>query len=314
VASTSRQPIVTYRFSSLQDLGKDQGQSPVFATSDVKLDNIPIYSVTPDQIEKQKEKLPDIDLPDETDGIICFEAVSSTQSILEKVHAVEEFSELSMVVTSNVQIEGRGRRSVRNWTSPVGCAMVSFTHRFKLDSILGKKLGFLQHLVSLSIVNSFPEIESLRIKWPNDVYYKHSKIAGLIVNCSLSADQHYVSAFIGCGINVDNDKPTDYLNRILKEDLGLDAKLTTGQVISKVINNFKKLTKSIKTEQDFIAVKKQYVSKWMHSNQEIVVDGQTWQIIGVDDQGFLLVKDVNSGVKTSVGMDWEDFSLPVVVN
>ena len=50
----------------------------------------------------------------------------------------------------------------------------------------------------------------------------------------------------------------------------------------------------------------------MHTNQEITIEGQTWRIKGVDDQGFVEVKDVNSGMETSIGMDFEDFSLPVV--
>lgn len=309
VGSSSTQPIVTYKFTALDDpvVMTDQPHS-----SPKEMESIPIYSITPDQQLNHQDKLNDIKVAEATDAIIYFDSTSSTQSILEKIHEVEEFSELDIIVTSKVQMEGRARRSLRNWDSPPGCAMASFNHRFRLDSVFGKKLGFVQHLVSLSIIRSLPEIPALKIKWPNDVYYNKSKIAGLIVNCALSPDQRFVSVFIGFGINVDNDKPTDYINRILKEDLKSNQRYTTGQVIAKVINNFKNLADSINTEEAFKSIKEEYVSKWMHTNQEITIEGQTWRIKGVDDQGFVEVKDVNSGMETSIGMDFEDFSLPVV--
>jgi biotin-[acetyl-CoA-carboxylase] ligase BirA-like protein len=316
VGSTSTQPIITYKFTTTDELSDNKTQSThIFNSKDSKsIENIPICSVTPEQQLGYQEKLHDIKVTEDTDAIICFDTVSSTQSIIEKIHAVEEFSELDIIVTSKEQVEGRGRRSLRNWSSPAGCAMASFNHRFRLDSVMGRKLGFVQHLVSLSIVKAIPDIPALKIKWPNDVYYKKSKIAGLIVNCSLSADQRMVSVFIGFGVNVDNDKPTDYLNRILKEDYKSNQRYSTGQVISNVVNIFKNLADSIKTEENFKAVKQDYESKWMHSCQVIEIEGQSWKILGVDDQGFIQVKDINSGVQTTIGMDLEDFSLSVVVD
>ena len=317
VWTSGKQPtIVTYKFMSLDDSPEERApvQLSSSPSSPKPIECIPIYSVTPDEQQNFQDKLLDIKVNGDTDAILYFDVVNSTQSILEKILEVEELCELDIVVTSKTQAEGRGRRSIRNWTSPPGCAMASFNHRFRLDGIMGKKMGFIQHLVSLSIINSIPEIPDLRIKWPNDIYYKQSKVGGLIVNCSLSADQRFLSVFVGFGVNVDNNEPTDYLNRILKEDYDSKTRLTTGAVISKVINNFKTLADSIKTPDNFKTVQEQYINKWMHTNQEVTVDGQTWTIFGVDDQGFLLVKDKSSGVQTSIGMDFEEFSLPVCVD
>jgi biotin--protein ligase len=48
---------------------------------------------------------------------------------------------------------------------------------------------------------------SLRIKWPNDIYFGRThKLGGVLVQCSLQRDQ--LICVFGCGVNVCNEKPT----------------------------------------------------------------------------------------------------------
>lgn len=69
--------------------------------------------------------------------------------------------------------------------------MFSFPLKVDLQSKLGRKLGYIQHLVALSIVDgicSLPGYETLelKLKWPNDIYYGAKvKLGGVLVNSSV---------------------------------------------------------------------------------------------------------------------------------
>lgn len=168
----------------------------------------------------------------------------------------------------------------------------------------------MQHIVCLSVVQSLPQIPSLRIKWPNDVYYKRDKISGLIVNCNMDAKE--ITALIGVGINLDNTEPTDCINRILCEEIGSDIRIRKEQLIPAVINNFRNSVSQLKTEKDFQQLKEMYTEKWMHSGQKMKHEGKELLICDVDDQGFLLAESCDDGTQVVVGHNFEGISLPVV--
>jgi len=258
-------------------------------------------------------QMPDIHVRD-IDAVLFFPSTTSTQIVLDKLHHL--IPERDILVTSRIQIEGRGRRGERTWDSPPGCAMFSFSHRLPLMSFLGQRLGFVQHLLSLSVVRCFRDyIPSLKIKWPNDVYYKDKKISGVIVNSSLSENQKDVCILVGTGINVDNSAPTDCINRILREDINSLKQFTIDEVISNVVNTFKNLVGSVDDAKTFEEVKEEYLKHWMHSGQELEMQsGKSMKIVGVDDQGYLLGKNTISKEFAKIGHDFEEISLPIRVD
>jgi len=69
------------------------------------------------------------------------------------------------------------------WVSSTGCLMFSFTSRF-YD---GPSLPCVQYLATLALIRAIRkhifqvsadiiDLEPLKIKWPNDLYYGHSKV------------------------------------------------------------------------------------------------------------------------------------------
>src|SRR5262249_46342627 len=74
-----------------------------------------------------------------------------------------------------------------------------------------------------------PETKDLKIKWPNDVYWKDRKAAGVL--CEMESEGNSVRYVIcGVGINI-NAEPSDYSPELrdkavsLKEALGRDLPL-----------------------------------------------------------------------------------------
>lgn len=242
-------------------------------------------------------------------AVLSLDSVTSTHSLLEALVKHGAFDSTDLLVTSKHQIQGRGRRGERVWSSPPGCAMFSFTHRFGIHSMIGEHMGFLQHLVSLSVVQSVPQIPDLKIKWPNDVYYKRSKVAGVVVNCHMGTKE--VVALVGVGVNVDNVTPTDCLNRILREDLKSDQQIEPKDLISQIVLNFRRSAALLKSPNDFEEVRQSYMKRWMHTGQEMRYKGKDLVIKDVDEQGFLRVRPKDGGSEMTIGYDYDDVSLLV---
>lgn len=184
----------------------------------------------------------------------------------------------------------------------------------------------------------------LRLKWPNDIYYSNkTKIGGIVVNSVLRG--HNVHCFIGCGLNVANSLPTTCINDILKRQLGIDKNSPTTptsgscqqlddanhagsdvcnenmhsrnnfkpvsveQVIALTLNELDSLVKAFERKGvDY--VKELYHSSWMHERQLVRI-ANTKQVIieGLDDQGYLLVRDTQSGLLMSVHPDGNRFDM-----
>ena len=68
----------------------------------------------------------------------------------------------------------------------------------------------------------------LKIKWPNDILFKDSKLSGILIENSLSTDLNY--SIIGIGINVNSspsklDHSTSSLKSTIGEDIDLESVL-----------------------------------------------------------------------------------------
>ena len=98
------------------------------------------------------------------------------------------------------QTAGRGRRG-RQWVSPFGANVyMSLLWRFErgLEAIEGLSLA-----VALALVRSCEalDINDVGIKWPNDIYFKNRKLAGILLEMSGEASGPCFIV-IGIGVNV----------------------------------------------------------------------------------------------------------------
>jgi BirA family biotin operon repressor/biotin-[acetyl-CoA-carboxylase] ligase len=62
--------------------------------------------------------------------------------------------------------------------------------------------------ISLAVVDAvslYVDVEKLSIKWPNDIYYDNSKLAGILISNTINANQIELS-IIGIGLNVNQLK------------------------------------------------------------------------------------------------------------
>ena len=106
------------------------------------------------------------------------------------------------------------------------------------------------------------------LKWPNDVYANGiTKIGGLIVKTTITGNTAIVN--IGCGINLDNGKPTLCINDIiaefnLKNDQNLNLpKIKYETFIALMFNEIERLLEQVQTH-GFEEFYRLYYDLWLH--------------------------------------------------
>ncbi|NXA83326.1 BPL1 ligase, partial [Thryothorus ludovicianus] len=178
--------------------------------------------------------------------------------------------EMGLIAVAVRQTQGKGRGG-NAWLSPLGCALSTLHVSIPLHSNLGQRIPFIQHLVSLAVVEavrSIPGYEDieLRVKWPNDIYYKDlMKLGGVLVNSTLIETTFHI--LIGFGFNVSNSKPTICINDLIAElnrEKGTELKpLSPDCLIARTVTVLERLIE-IFQEKGPNGVLPQYYKYWVH--------------------------------------------------
>ncbi|XP_048070864.1 biotin--protein ligase isoform X3 [Ursus arctos] len=238
--------------------------------------------------------------------ILFAEVTPTTMNLLEGL-MFEIPQEMGLIAIAVRQTQGKGR-GANAWLSPMGCALFTLLISIPLRSQLGQRIPFVQHLMSLAVVEavrSIPEYQdiNLRVKWPNDIYYSDlMKLGGVLVNSTLLGETFYI--LIGCGFNVSNSNPTICINDLVAEynkQHRTELKpLRTDSLIARTVTVLEKL---IDTFQDKgpNGVLPLYYKYWVHSGQRVrlgSLEGPEVWLVGLDDSGFLQVQQEDGKVVT----------------
>ncbi|XP_028608327.1 biotin--protein ligase isoform X2 [Grammomys surdaster] len=248
--------------------------------------------------------------------ILFAEVTSTTMSLLDGL-MFEMPQEMGLIAIAVRQTQGKGR-GPNAWLSPVGCALFTLLVSIPLRSQLGQRIPFVQHLMSLAVVEavrSIPEYEdiNLRVKWPNDIYYSDlMKIGGVLVNSTLMGETFYI--LIGCGFNVTNSNPTICINDLIeeynKQHKGGLKPFRADCLIARAVTVLEKLIDRFQ-DQGPDGVLPLYYKYWVHSGQQVRLgssEGPQVSIVGLDDSGFLQVHQ-EDGVVVTVHPDGNSFDM-----
>ncbi|MDP8161737.1 biotin--[acetyl-CoA-carboxylase] ligase [Pasteurella skyensis] len=103
------------------------------------------------------------------------------------------------VCIAKTQTAGRGRRG-RQWIAPQGNLNYSLVWHYPIKQNL--LLSPLSLIIGLMVIETLQQqgVKDLSIKWPNDIYHKGKKIAGVLVELKTSLPNIYL--VMGIGINL----------------------------------------------------------------------------------------------------------------
>lgn len=176
------------------------------------------------------------------DHFLVVDEVHSTNDFLRSlVDAKQVTFPMGYVVSAHYQTAGRGQIG-NTWVSEKGKNLL---FSILLYPQIGIKEQFLiSKIVSLAVVSILREwlpeqAENFSIKWPNDIYYHHKKIAGILIENLLLGDE-IQNSIVGIGLNVEQtDFPSNLPNPIslrqINDQLLYDKDLMIEQIREKVV-------------------------------------------------------------------------------
>jgi BirA family biotin operon repressor/biotin-[acetyl-CoA-carboxylase] ligase len=138
------------------------------------------YSNLVDQIDTQVE-------------CFTFDSIASTNDYLSAL----DFSSTTQICIASEQTQGKGQYD-RSWLSQKDASiLLSIRYVFKADLALNG----LSLVIGLAIVDALEElgIKQAKLKWPNDLFIDHKKLAGILIENTLQGQ--YQSVVIGLGLN-----------------------------------------------------------------------------------------------------------------
>ena len=132
--------------------------------------------------------------------VYYFEEIDSTQNFAQKI--AFDKKENGTIVVAEKQTSGRGRLN-RKWTSPRGGIWFSLIIHPKFDVSNSTLVPIAGAVALAKSIKSILKIET-SVKWPNDITLDGKKVAGMLVDASVQANNiEYL--ILGVGINFDID-------------------------------------------------------------------------------------------------------------
>jgi len=214
--------------------------------------------------------------------------VYETESTMDLAKKLFESLELPFIIIADIQKTGRGQHK-RVWHSPQGGLW--FTEVMEIPTPLG-----LSTYISIPIMRVLKRyLKSVKLKWPNDILFKGKKIAGILIEIKGSI------AFIGIGINVENEIPDQIKN--IATSINEKIKLDKNKIFNEIIEEQGNLN-SIFFEKGFKYFREEYKKNLILMNKETSI--KTEKIIqgkvkDVTENGELILETSNGEIIISCG-------------
>ena len=200
------------------------------------------------------------------------------------------------------QTQGRGRRGKDWYMAPYSNVAMSLVWPFSLAL---QSLHLLPLCVALAIVETLESfnLRQVQIKWPNDVYVRGKKIAGILIETQPLKDgskvERHVAAVIGVGVNYDMSSSnncelpdyTDILDEIRVQAIGSRPERTI--VAAALLRNIADVCQSFQKNSALYLEK--YRTQYDYckdKNVDILLDNKevlTGIAQGVNDEAELIV-------------------------
>lgn len=134
--------------------------------------------------------------------------VESTNTyLMQQVASGRTLPQLHTVICRE-QTAGRGMRG-NTWTSRPGDSL-TFSFLLRSDLLQGKEQFAVSELAAWAVLRTFAaymneeQRTQLRVKWPNDIFYGDRKLAGILIEHSLTGSRVDYSV-VGIGMNINDE-------------------------------------------------------------------------------------------------------------
>ena len=162
-------------------------------------------------------------------------------------------------IVAEEQTGGKGRGK-KKWVSNKGNLFASLILPISFNIKNLPILSCVASLATFECIKFFTKSDSfLKIKWPNDILFKDSKLSGILIENSLTTDLNY--SIIGIGINV-NSSPSkmDHSTSSLKSIVGTE--IDPKSVLTQLSISFDKYLSKLESKKIDDLVKEYTLKTW----------------------------------------------------
>ncbi|MFW5756455.1 MAG: biotin--[acetyl-CoA-carboxylase] ligase [Tangfeifania sp.] len=204
------------------------------------------------------------------------------------------------VVLAYCQKAGKGHAG-NHWESEAKKNLLMSIVLFP-DFLPAEKQFYISKIISLAIVDLLHEIipdETVRIKWPNDIYAGDRKLAGILIENSVSG--YYLhSSVVGLGLNLNQEKFSKEIPNPVSLKLLSGKNYSIGEMAERLQEKFYNWYAHLKLQQ-ITAIDISYFSKlyrknewcWFRENNRKFMA----RINGIGPYGQLIMEDKNGRLK-----------------
>lgn len=226
---------------------------------------------------------------------IQLKAINSTNAYAWKY--IKENKE-EAIIFANAQTSGIGYAKNKWFTEPYKNLTCSIIANVKF---LPPGKQFLIHQITSLAIVSFLKKEinppkGLKIKWPNDIYYKNDKMAGILIE-NITSGNTFHKSIIGIGLNLNQEKFPSTIPNPLSLFQVTGKKYNPYQAMEEIADFFSKNLERVKN--DISSLKDEYIEqlfqyKQLKKYRDTRGNVFKGKIIGIDEYGFLLIKSNNT--------------------
>ncbi len=177
-----------------------------------------------------------------SENALFLDGTESTNFLLSEMLRKKTLPE-GFLISTDFQTSGKGQQG-NSWESEKGSNLL-FSILLYPRHISIEKQFILSQLVCLAIKKVLDKyVDEISIKWPNDIYWKNKKLAGILIQNSLQ-EAFIKNSIIGIGLNVNQ---TEFLSNApnpvsLRQIVGkeLDRVILLREIYCAIMDSYQKL-------------------------------------------------------------------------
>jgi BirA family biotin operon repressor/biotin-[acetyl-CoA-carboxylase] ligase len=219
--------------------------------------------------------------------LIYPEVVSTQDTARELILAGEPEGTAVMALK---QTGGRGRFR-RAWVSPQGKNLaLSLILRPAVPPADAALLGLLTSIAVAETVEAMG-VADAKLKWPNDVWVREKKIAGILPEAGLNAKSvDFVILGIGLNVNTDSqDFPEELRESVTSVYLETGRESSLEDTAHLLLEKMKELYDRVRAE-GCAFIPSLWQNRWAHKGARVIVQGVECAAIGIGPDGALIIE------------------------
>lgn len=232
-------------------------------------------------------------------NLIKLEEVDSTNTYLSELASNKKLPDGTVVLAKH-QLAGKGQRG-NVWQAEKD-KNLTFSILYYPGTMTINKQFSLTQAISLGVYDYLSgKCKGVKIKWPNDLYVANKKIGGLLIKNSIKGDS-IAQVIIGVGLNINQewfDLPNNKATSLKLENSDLyrlDEELIL--LLTAIERRYLQWKNGHLAQLKTQYLEQLYLSQSWHIYQAASGHYFDGKIIGVDDDGLLLLENLDGQVLT----------------